>query len=78
MMKKVNKFDKTKGARKSYSNEIEGEKKSVEDKICNFNGAKFGKTITEESVWQTMLRKRGDNDSDGTRGTNACYVMVWH
>jgi hypothetical protein len=30
-MKKFNKFDKTKGVRKSYSNEIEGKKKSVKN-----------------------------------------------
>lgn len=49
MMKKVNKFDRTKGARKSYIDEMEGEKR-VENKVCKFNGAKVGKTITKESL----------------------------
>jgi hypothetical protein len=50
MMKKVNKFDRTKGARKSCSNEIEGQTKSVENKVCKLNKTKAGKTIIEESV----------------------------
>jgi hypothetical protein len=50
MMKKFNKFDRTKGAQKCYSDEIEVKKKSVENKVCKFNGAKVGKTITKESV----------------------------
>jgi hypothetical protein len=76
-MKKVNKFDRTKGAWKSCSDEIEGQKKSVENKICKFNKIKARKTIIEEIVWQIVLRKRGDSDSDSTRGTNVCHVMVW-
>jgi len=76
MMKKVNKFNRTKGAWKSCSDEIEGQKKSVENKVCKLNKTKTGKTIIEESGWQIVLRKK-EVASTMMAQEAPMFVMLW-